>query len=621
MRISSAITCCPSGLVIVAVAATLVAAAAASAPTTTSVIDEPSDLILAPQPPSTFVFGSNPGDLILAGGAALSQAGVAPLFALRSGNPPAHTSAALRVLLNPGATVTRATFLYRYNTGFGPTGVGTNFTLAVAGQPAYASPHLTDYIYGHNRSNYSLPVAVDAASLAIVVPKTVPSHVEFLFANNQRNVQLLLPLTVTLECSGTVPCTPPPPPPPSHVLLFEHPPSIVAGPEIPRCSWPRKPAVRCVNGSGPWWQNIQALSDTHALGWAEQAIVASTDAGRTWDTPVFNDSAACSLRGQQMCEAKTGYAIYPASSGAANCGGNRCGAFHTLGEQNQTAGSKGNLTGLAAIASTRYFLDADGNFARELTGKAINITSLPHLRMLGGSGHYLRLADGSHVGISKSTLSKAASPSGRLSCVAIRSTDGGYNWTFASVVASAEEVPEAREGPSEGALAMLKNGTLMAVMRVDGQSGHYLPYISKLSDDGGKSWHSLRFLRGGGSGGTAGAGCVKPALLSLNTSLVLAGGRPSPLSRDVWVWLNAEGDGDQWLGYSISYQHNRLNTNGNWTFPQVATNNSKGFPRLTTSYTSIVRTGSDTGYVLYGMGIRAFTLAFRLVPNHPTVAA
>jgi hypothetical protein len=49
-----------------------------------------------------------------------------------------------------------------------------------------------------------------------------------------------------------------------------------------------------------------------------------------------------------------------------------------------------------------------------------------------------------------------------------------------------------------------------------------------------RSWHSLRFLHGGGSGGTAGAGCVKPALLSLaNNSLVLSGGRPSPLSRDV----------------------------------------------------------------------------------------
>ena len=54
------------------------------------------------------------------------------------------------------------------------------------------------------------------------------------------------------------------------------------------------------------------------------------------------------------------------------------------------------------------------------------------------------------------------------------------------MVAKAEEVPLAREGPSEGALIALKNGTLMAVMRCDGQSGHYLPYISKLSDDGGQ---------------------------------------------------------------------------------------------------------------------------------------
>ena len=94
----------------------------------------------APRPPSTFVF-NNPGDLILAGGASVQSA---PLYSLRSGNPPLHTSAALRTALNPGATVTRVSFAYRYNTGFGPTGVGANFTLAVAGQPAYESPHLTD---------------------------------------------------------------------------------------------------------------------------------------------------------------------------------------------------------------------------------------------------------------------------------------------------------------------------------------------------------------------------------------------------------------------------------------------------------------------------------------------
>eukprot|EP01043_Picozoa_sp_COSAG02_P060921 COSAG02_NODE_8066_length_2722_cov_2.690431_5_plen_453_part_00 len=356
----------------------------------------PAACAVAPHSPSTFVF-ENPTELILAGGASVQSA---PLYSLRSGNPHAHTSAALRVALNPGATVTRATFAYRYNTGFDPSGVGTNFTLAVATQSAYTSPHLTDYTYGHNKSNYSLPVAVDAASLAIVVPATVPSYVEFLFANNDRNVQLLLPLTVTLECSGAIPCTPPPPPPPSHILLFKQPPSIVAGPEVP---W--------VKGSGPWWQNIQALSDTHALGWAEQAIIATTDSGKTWDTPVFNDSAACELRGQQLCEAKTGYAIYPTSSGGANCGGNRCGPFHTLGEQNETAGSKGNITGTAAVASTRYFLDADGNFARELTGKAINISGLPNLRMFGGSGHYLTLADGSMVSCSDPPPHPSHSPS------------------------------------------------------------------------------------------------------------------------------------------------------------------------------------------------------------------
>ena len=35
--------------------------------------------------------------------------------------------------------------------------------------------------------------------------------------------------------------------------------------------------------------------------------------------------------------------------------------------------------------------------------------------------------------------------------------------------------------------------------------------------------------------------------------------------------LLRQGDGEQWDGYSISYWHNRLNTNANWTFPQVTT--------------------------------------------------
>jgi hypothetical protein len=152
----------------------------------------------------------------------------------------------LQAVLNPGATVVSISFAYRYDTGFGSTGVGSNFTLLVADQPVYESPHFIDYSYSQNKSNYSQPVAVAAAARVVVPsgPRASPSRLEFRFDNNARNVQLLLPLTITIECIGEVPCTPPPPQQ-SHVLVFEHAPRIVAGPERPG-----------VLGSGPWWDKV-----------------------------------------------------------------------------------------------------------------------------------------------------------------------------------------------------------------------------------------------------------------------------------------------------------------------------------------------------------------------------
>eukprot|EP00729_Bicosta_minor_P014957 gene14957-35105_t len=298
--------------------------------------------------PTTFVI-DEPTDLILSGGASLTSA---PLYSLRSGNPPAKTSASIRTVLNPGATIASLSFAYRYDTGFGPTGVGANFTLRAAGQAVYESPHFTDYSYGQNKSNYSQPIQVTASKLAIVVPsgpQAKDSHLEFDFQNNARNVQLLLPLTITIECSGDVPCTPPMPHQ-SHSLVFEDAPRIVAGPERPQ-------------------------------GWAESHVIASTDAGATWTTPDFQDNVTC-----PMCDAKTSDAFYPKpTDGGAGCGGNDCGQFRTIGELNETTGTKSNLTGLAGVASTRYFLDSDGNFARELAG-GTSITGLPNLRMFGFSG-------------------------------------------------------------------------------------------------------------------------------------------------------------------------------------------------------------------------------------------
>eukprot|EP00937_MAST-01D_sp_MAST-1D-sp2_P000500 g500.t1 len=153
---------------------------------------------------STFTLTA-PGDFILGGGAGVQAA---PLNSLRSGNPGQHSTAAIAVPLTPGATISRVKFEYRYNSGFSEAGanIGTNFTVRVAGQPVYVSPHMRDYNYDQNRSNYSQPVPVDAASLSIAIPPAATaaeaSRIELDFDNNDRNVQLLLPLVITVECGG-----------------------------------------------------------------------------------------------------------------------------------------------------------------------------------------------------------------------------------------------------------------------------------------------------------------------------------------------------------------------------------------------------------------------------------
>ena len=40
---------------------------------------------------------------------------------------------------------------------------------------------------------------------------------------------------------------------------------------------------------------------------------------------------------------------------------------------------------------------------------------------------------------------------------------------------------------------------------------------------------------------------------------------------------------------------------------------ARSFPREDTSYNSIVRTGNTSGFVLYGQGIRSFTMSFTVV--------
>ena len=122
---------------------------------------------------------------------------------LRTGNPKGATTAILAPKLVPGATISGVAFSYRYITGYGPTGVGANFSVLVAGVNVYSSPDLTNYSYSENKTRYSPPIAVAAPGLDITVPAKGGS-VELLFHNNDRNLQMLLPLRFELTCAG--PC-------------------------------------------------------------------------------------------------------------------------------------------------------------------------------------------------------------------------------------------------------------------------------------------------------------------------------------------------------------------------------------------------------------------------------
>ena len=153
-------------------------------------------------------------------------------MSVRTGNPGQTSAAAFKLVLAPGSTLTSVDFSFRYVTGYGPTGVGANLSLSVTGggsggdhHPLYASPHFVDHSYSHNNSDYSAPVAVHVSGIALAADADADSRLTLTVANNGRNLQILVPLQVTVSCTGADKClvpgaapTPPPtpaPPPPA----------------------------------------------------------------------------------------------------------------------------------------------------------------------------------------------------------------------------------------------------------------------------------------------------------------------------------------------------------------------------------------------------------------------
>ena len=141
--------------------------------------------------------------------------------AIRSGGPHADTGCSIVALLAPGVTVETVAFSYRQLTGYATTGPGPNFTLTVAGTTAFRSAPLDhNHPYPHkgtrctNGDCYSPAIPVKATGLGIKVPTAGPQRVAFEFHNTGTNLQLLLPMTVTIGCGDSVCIKAPPPGPP-----------------------------------------------------------------------------------------------------------------------------------------------------------------------------------------------------------------------------------------------------------------------------------------------------------------------------------------------------------------------------------------------------------------------
>ena len=149
---------------------------------------------------TTTLVATTAKDLRLSGGAEVTAN---PWANLRSGNPNEHTIASFAIPLALGANITGISFGYRYMTGFGPSGVGTNFSLVVAGHTVYRSPHLTDYDYSKaHPTNYSSIKTFSVNTLNLRIA-SANQRISIIFDNNDRNLQLLLPLQVNVSCIGS----------------------------------------------------------------------------------------------------------------------------------------------------------------------------------------------------------------------------------------------------------------------------------------------------------------------------------------------------------------------------------------------------------------------------------
>ena len=304
-----------------------------------------------------------------------------------------------------------------------------------------------------------------------------------------------------------------------------------------------------------------------------------------------------------------------------------------------------NYTSLSSTMSTTFFWDASSKmWAFNTSTHTMTFSGIPPPGVscgnakhafgcpfrLSGRG-YVRLADGTLVMSAIVWAKRWANRDPKLaeeatSIVAFRSVNDGLEWTYAGLIVAARDAPSSEEGPNENDLVLAGDGeTILCVFRMDAGDGplthRYAPYALASSSNGGTTW-----TREGSMGG--GVGCARPRLLrSASGAVILAGGRTHSGNHDTILWLHASAASASayaangtWVAHSVSYWHNALEPNKSLHFTPEVNGSGGGTFRQTTSYTSLIKVGSDgsEGLVTYARHLPpfpdvAFSMSFVVV--------
>ena len=173
---------------------------------------------------------------------------------------------------------------------------------------------------------------------------------------------------------------------------------------------------------------------------------------------------------------------------------------------------------------------------------------------------------------------------GRYTNFAVTSSDSGFTWHFHSIVASWNELPEAKEGPDESNTVRLADGRLLCVYRVESGKAYGKSY----SSDEGRSWTAPERMEGAWS--------VEPRLERLdNGVMLLSGGRPG-----LFLWVCADGEGKRWQPLNLAEHHNACLADPALKYSDAFCEAREPVkPAQSTSYTGMCRIGADEVLICY----------------------